>query len=47
MAAVRHRPRQAVLVLLLAAVVGAAASLGPLWTRAVEQSLLRSALTEA
>ena len=47
LAAVRHRPRQAVLVLLLAAVVGAAASLGPLWTRAVEQSLLRSALTEA
>lgn len=47
LAAVRHRPRQAVLVLMLAAVVGAAASLGPLWTRAVEQSLLRSALTGA
>ena len=41
-AALRHRPRQAVLVVVLAAVVTAAAALGPLYARAVEQSVLRN-----
>lgn len=39
-AALRHRPRQAVLVVLLSALVTAAAALGPLYARAVEQSVL-------
>ena len=46
-AALRHRPRQAVLVVLLAAVVSASAALGPLYARAVEQSVLKNVLAEA
>lgn len=46
-AAVRHRPRQAVLVVMLAAVVGASAVLGPLYARAAEQSVLRTVLAAA
>ena len=40
--ALRHRPRQALLVVALAAVVTASAALGPLYARAVEQSVLRT-----
>ncbi|MGZ4596390.1 MAG: FtsX-like permease family protein [Actinomycetes bacterium] len=46
-AALRHRPRQALLVVVLAAVVGASAVLGPLYARAVEQSVLRTVLSDA
>ncbi len=46
-AALRHRPRQALLVIVLAAVVSAAASLGPLYTRAVEQSVLCTVVEDA
>ena len=46
-AALRHRPRQALLVVLLSAVVAAAAALGPLYARAVEQSVLKNVLAEA
>jgi putative ABC transport system permease protein len=46
-AALRHRPRQAVLVVLLAAVVSASAALGPLYARAVEQSVLKNVLADA
>jgi putative ABC transport system permease protein len=46
-AALRHRPRQAVLLVVLAAVVSASASLGPLYARATEQSILRTVLREA
>lgn len=45
--ALRHRPRQAVLVALLSAVVTAAAALGPLYARAVEQSVLRTVVAGA
>ena len=45
-AALRHRPRQAVLVVLLAAVVSASAALGPLYARAVEQSVLKNVLAD-
>ena len=38
-AALQYRPRQAVLVVVLSAVVTAAAVLGPLYARSVEQSL--------
>jgi len=43
-AALRHRPRQAALVIVLAAMVTAAAALGPLYARAVEQSVLRTVI---
>jgi putative ABC transport system permease protein len=46
-AALRHRPRQAVLIVVLGAVVGASAILGPLYGRATEQSVLRTVLSEA
>ncbi len=46
-AALRHRPRQAVLVTVLAALVTAAAALGPLYARAVEQSVLRHVVIAA
>lgn len=46
-AALRHRPRQAILVVLLSAVVTAAAALGPLYARAVEQSVLRNVVADA
>ena len=46
-AALRHRPRQALLVVVLAAVVTAAAALGPLYARAVEQSVLRTVVAHA
>ncbi|MDQ1614944.1 MAG: putative transport system permease protein [Actinomycetota bacterium] len=46
-AALRHRPRQAALVVALAAVVAASAVLGPLYARAVEQSIVTTVLTEA
>ena len=46
-AALQHRPRQAVLVVVLSAVVTAAAALGPLYARAVEQSVLRNVVAEA
>lgn len=46
-AALRHRPRQALLIVVLSAVVSAAASLGPLYTRAVEQSVLRTVVADA
>ncbi len=46
-AALRHRPRQALLVVVLAAVVTASAALGPLYARAVEQSVLRTVVAEA
>ncbi len=46
-AALRHRPRQAALIIVLAAVVSASASLGPLYARATEQSILRTVLSEA
>ena len=46
-AALRHRPRQALLVLLLSAVVTASAALGPLYARAVEQSVLKNVLADA
>ena len=46
-AALRHRPRQAVLLVVLAAVVSASATLGPLYARAAEQSVLRTVLSEA
>ena len=46
-AALRHRPRQALLVVLLSAVVTAAAALGPLYARAVEQSVLKNVLGDA
>jgi putative ABC transport system permease protein len=46
-AALRHRPRQAVLLVGLAAVVSASATLGPLYARATEQSVLRSVLRAA
>ena len=46
-AALRHRPRQAVLLVVLAAVVTASASLGPLYARATEQSILRTVLGAA
>jgi hypothetical protein len=43
-AALRSRPRQALLVAALSAVVTAAAALGPLYARAVEQSVVRHAV---
>jgi hypothetical protein len=46
-AALRHRPRQALLVVALAAVVTASAALGPLYARAVEQSVLRNVVADA
>ena len=46
-AALRHRPRQAVLIVVLSAVVTAAAALGPLYARAVEQSVLRNVVADA
>jgi putative ABC transport system permease protein len=46
-AALRHRPRQAVLVVVLAAVVTGAAALGPLYARAVEQSVVRNVVDDA
>lgn len=46
-AALRHRPRQALLVVLLSAVVSASAALGPLYARAVEQSVLKNVLADA
>ena len=46
-AALRHRPRQALLVVGLAAVVTASAALGPLYARAVEQSVLRNVVADA
>jgi putative ABC transport system permease protein len=46
-AALRHRPRQAVLLMILAGVVSASASLGPLYARATEQSILRTVLSQA
>jgi hypothetical protein len=46
-AALRHRPRQAVLVVILAAVVTGAAALGPLYARAVEQSVVRNVVDDA
>ena len=46
-AALQHRPRQAVLVVVLSAVVTAAAVLGPLYARSVEQSVLRNVVAEA
>ena len=46
-AALRHRPRQAVLVTVLAALVTAAAALGPLYAQAVEQSVLRHVVIAA
>jgi len=46
-AALRHRPRQAALVVLLSAVVTGVAVLGPLYSRAVEQSVLRTAVGAA
>jgi hypothetical protein len=46
-AALRHRPRQAVLVVVLAAVVTGSAALGPLYARAVEQSVLRTVIADA
>src|SRR4051812_43767179 len=46
-AALRHRPRQAALIIVLAAVVSASASLGPLSAGATEQSILRTVLREA
>ena len=46
-AALRHRPRQALLVVVLSAVVTAAAVLGPLYARAVEQSVLRNVVANA
>lgn len=46
-AALRHRPRQAILLVILAGVVSASAALGPLYARATEQSILRTVLSEA
>jgi hypothetical protein len=46
-AALRYRPRQAVLVVVLAAVVTGAAALGPLYARAVEQSVVRNVVDDA
>lgn len=46
-AALRHRPGQALLVVVLAAVVSASAALGPLYSRAVEQSIVRTVLSDA
>lgn len=46
-AALRHRPRQALLLVALAAVVTGAATLGPLCARAVEQSVLRTVVADA
>ncbi len=46
-AALRHRPRQAVLIVVLSAIVTAAAALGPLYARAVEQSVLRNVVADA
>jgi hypothetical protein len=46
-AALRHRPRQAMLVVALAAVVTGAAALGPLYARAVEQSVVRNVVQAA
>ncbi len=46
-AALRHRPRQALLVVVLAAVVTASAVLGPLYARAVEQSVVRNVVADA
>jgi putative ABC transport system permease protein len=46
-AALRHRPRQALLVVLLSAVVTASAALGPLYARAVEQSVVKNVLADA
>lgn len=43
-AALRHRPRRAALVVLLSAVVTGVAVLGPFYSRAVEQSVLRTAV---
>jgi len=45
-AALRHRPRQAMLVVALAAVVTGAAALGPLYARSVEQSVVRNVVQE-
>jgi hypothetical protein len=46
-AALRHRPRQALLLVALSAVVTASAALGPLYARAVEQSVLRTVVADA
>jgi hypothetical protein len=46
-AALRHRPRQALLMVALAAVVTGAAALGPLYARAVEQSVVRNVVDDA
>jgi hypothetical protein len=46
-AALRHRPRQALLVVVLGAVVTASAVLGPLYARAVEQSVVRNVVADA
>ena len=46
-AALQYRPRQALLVVVLSAVVTAAAVLGPLYARSVEQSVLRNVVAEA
>ena len=46
-AALRHRPRQALLIVLLSAVVTASAVLGPLYARAVEQSVFKNVLSDA
>lgn len=45
-AALRHRPRQAGLVLLMAALVSASAVVGPLYSRASEQSVLASSVAD-
>lgn len=47
LAGLRSRPRQGALVVGLTAIVVAAAALGPLYARAVEQSVLRAGLTAA
>lgn len=47
LAGLRSRPRQGALVVALTAIVVAAAALGPLYARAVEQSVLRAGLTAA
>ena len=45
--ALRHRPRQAALVVVLASVVSGAAAMGALYARAVEQSVLRTVVSGA
>jgi hypothetical protein len=46
-AALRHRPRQALLIVALSAVITAAAGLGALYARAVEQSVLQNVIAAA